>query len=114
RMFVPFHEHDVQGPVEILTGADAGGLQGFERIEHGAGAYRDAGGAQRASKIKDVLGKPAAITVASALEGEVEGRWPPGGGEWVRHIMLACLFDATGAFTALPAAHSSVTVRGAR
>src|SRR5580692_3851879 len=46
RMLVPLHEHRVQGPVKIVAGADASGLHRFQRIEHGAGTDRNAGGAQ--------------------------------------------------------------------
>ena len=59
RMLVPLHEHRVQRPVEILARADAGGLHRLERIEHRAGPDRNAGGAQRAREIDDVLGEPA-------------------------------------------------------
>src|ERR1700722_11586440 len=58
-MLVPLHQHGVQRPVEILTRADAGRLERRQRVEHGAGADRDASGAQGAREIDDVLRQPA-------------------------------------------------------
>ena len=49
-MLVPLHEHRVQRPVEILAGADAGGLHRFERIEHRARPDRNAGGRSARAK----------------------------------------------------------------
>ena len=71
RMLVPLHEHRVQGPVKIIAGADAGGLHCFERIEHGARADRDAGGAQSARKVDDVLSEAARLLPLPS--GEREG-----------------------------------------
>ena len=61
RMLVPLHEHRVQRPVEILARADAGRLDRRERIEHRAGPDRNAGRAQRAREIDDVLGEAAGV-----------------------------------------------------
>src|SRR5579862_6028540 len=58
-MLVPLHEHRVQRPVEILAAADAGRLQRRERIEHRAGADRNARRPQRAGEMQDVVGKSA-------------------------------------------------------
>ena len=59
RMLVPLDEHRMQRPVEILAGADAGGLHRFQRIEHRARPDRNAGRAQRAGEIHDVFGEAA-------------------------------------------------------
>ena len=65
RMLVPLHEHRVQRPVKILTGADAGSLNGFERIEHRARPDRNARRAQRAGEVEDVFGnRPVALRIA--------------------------------------------------
>ena len=61
RMLVPLHEHRVQGPIKIIAGADARGLHRFERIEHGAGADRNAGGAQGTREIDDILSEAARL-----------------------------------------------------
>ncbi len=60
-MLVPLHEHRVQGPIKIIAGADAGGLDRFERIEHRARPDRNAGGAQRAGEVDDVLREAARL-----------------------------------------------------
>ena len=67
-MVVALHEHRVQRPVEIVARADAGGAHRGERIEHRAGPDRNAGGAQRARKVDDVLGELA----LRVLHGELE------------------------------------------
>ena len=59
RVLVALHEHRMQRPVEILARAEAGGLHRLERIEHRAGADRNAGGAQRAGEVDDIFGEPA-------------------------------------------------------
>src|SRR5258708_2533364 len=61
-MLVALHEHRVQRPVEILARADAGGLERGQRIEHGAGADRNAGRPQRAGEVEDVLRQPSVRT----------------------------------------------------
>ncbi len=63
RVLVPLHEHRVQRPVEVLAGADAGRFDRRERIEHRARPDRNAGRAQRAGEIDDVLGEAAALSV---------------------------------------------------
>ena len=55
---MPLHEHRMQRPVEILARADAGRLQGVERIDHRARPERNARRAQCARKIDDVFGEP--------------------------------------------------------
>ena len=59
-MLVPFHEHRVQRPVEVLAIADRRDVDRFERVEHRAGADGHAGRAQRAREVEDVLGEAAA------------------------------------------------------
>src|SRR5262245_40241650 len=79
----------MQGPVEILAGADAGGLHRRERVEHGAGADWNASGAQRAREIDDVLGEPAFSSFfTSPLAWEVDGRRPSGGGYTFNHLNI--------------------------
>jgi hypothetical protein len=46
----------MQRPIKILTGADPRHLDRAERIEHRAGPDRNAGGAQRAREVHDILG----------------------------------------------------------
>ena len=55
-------EHGVQRGAEILLVAEAGGLDGGDRVEHRAGADRQAGVAQRAGEMQDVLGQGALRT----------------------------------------------------
>src|SRR5262249_1221692 len=57
RVLVALHEHRMQCPVEVVARADAGRLESLERVEHGARSDRDAGGAQRAREVDDVLGE---------------------------------------------------------
>ena len=71
RVLVPLHEHRVQRPVKIVARADAGRLHRFERIEHRAGPDRNAGRAQRAGEVDDVLGEPAGAFLVS------HGHTPP-------------------------------------
>ncbi len=61
RVLVAFDEHRMQRPVKIIAGADAGRLHRFERIEHRAGPDRNAGGAQRAGEVDDILGEAALL-----------------------------------------------------
>ena len=61
RMLVALHEDRVQRPIEVLAGGQAGGLNRLERIEHRARPDRQAGAAQRAGEIDDVVGKPACV-----------------------------------------------------
>src|SRR5690349_12419400 len=49
----------MQRPVEVLAGADAGRLNGRERVERRARSDRNAGGAQRTREVEDILGEPA-------------------------------------------------------
>ena len=67
RVLVPLHEHRVQRPIEVLAVADARHLHGLERIEHGARADRNAGRAQRAREVEDVLGEAALGTARVAV-----------------------------------------------
>src|SRR5215813_8865838 len=88
-MLVPLYEHGMQGPVEILARPDASGLHRRERVEHRAGADRNAGGAQRAREIDDVLGEPAVASFfTSPLAGEVDGQRPSGGGCTFNHLNI--------------------------
>ncbi len=61
RMLVPLHEHGVQRPVKILFGADAGRFHRLEPIQHSARADREAGDAQRAREMHDVVGETAVL-----------------------------------------------------
>jgi hypothetical protein len=56
-VLMPLHEHRMQGPVEIIPGADAGGAHRGKRVKHRAGADRNAGSAQRPGEVDDVLGE---------------------------------------------------------
>src|SRR6185437_95273 len=112
RMFVPFHEHRMQGPVKILTGADTGVLYGLQGIEHRARTDRNAGGAQRASKVEDVFGEPAAAVIFYPLGREVAGRSASGRGQRIGHISLSHSFCATEAFTSNLTARSRVPHAG--
>ena len=81
RMLVPLHEHRVQRPVEILARADTRGRHGVERIEHRARPDRNAGRAQRAREIDDVLREAAALSDTSpACGGGRPGEAGTGGG----------------------------------
>ncbi len=71
RMLVPLHEHGMQGPVKIIAGADARGLDRFERIEHRAGPDRNASGAQGTCEVDDVLREAARLLPLP--RGEREG-----------------------------------------
>ena len=54
---MPLHEHRMQGPVEVLARADTGDMHRVERVHHRAGPDRNAGRAQRAREVDDVLGE---------------------------------------------------------
>src|SRR5579862_6071789 len=81
RMLVPLHEYRVERPVKIIAGADTRGLHRFERIEHGAGADGNAGSAQGAGEVDDVLGEAARLLPLPSGERDgVRGFRPIGHG----------------------------------
>src|SRR5690606_37997244 len=57
-------EDRMQRPVKILPAADARRLDGGEGLDHPAGTHRQAGAAQRAGEMQDILRKSAAIDIA--------------------------------------------------
>ena len=56
-MFAPLDEDGVKRLIKVRPVADAGGLDGRERIEDGAGPDRNSGLPQGAREIEDVLSK---------------------------------------------------------
>ena len=72
RMLVPLHEHRMQRPVKIVRRGRRPRLPSASASSTELGPNRDAGGAQRAREIEDVLGEPAGLLVSAI------GRTPAG------------------------------------
>jgi hypothetical protein len=60
-VLVTLHEHGMQHPIKIVPSTDAGSLDGCKGVQHCARTDRDAGAAQRAGEVNDIVCELAAL-----------------------------------------------------